>query len=335
MKMSAVVFLPAVVLMALASLAQEVAAPPTLPLGTVKILGPATCPSNAAKGAVCKSMRVSCPGIPDLDGTLGVTKPTGTTQGSIVLISGSGGTAFYNSGFADAYVTDGFRVVQFSWNTDWESTGGIGLKTAACRPATVLQYVFNTVHQKSRTTGYCGQGLSAGGATMAFAMAHYGLADYLDYVVIGGGPGVSRLDYGCDRALYTGPKLNLCPQLTDAPYGFGNGDKVNGWENTTTCATRNPPQADIDKWASDSIISTGANYSYPKTSMSWYFCTTKPNNSTGQGKFLIDQVLPRNVPDVNCYSGICQNEAVWQDPAAADATKAEMLSMCVPNHTAR
>ena len=170
---------------------------------------------------------------------------------------------------------------------------------------------------------------------MAFAMAHYGLADYLDYVVIGGGPGVSRLDYGCDRALYTGPKLNLCPLLTDAPYGFGNGDKVNGWEATTTCATKNPPQADIDKWASDSIISTGANYSYPKTSMSWYFCTTKPNNSTGQGKFLIDQVQPKNVPDVSCYSGICQNEAVWQDPAAADATKAEMLSMCVPNHTAR
>lgn len=48
-------------------------------------------------------------------------------------------------------------------------------------------------------------------------------------------------------------------------------------------------------------VTTGGNYAYPKTAMSWFFCTTPPvNNSTGQGKFLIDQVLPKNTPDVNC-----------------------------------
>jgi hypothetical protein len=142
------------------------------------------------------------------------------------------------------------------------------------------------------------------------------------------------MDYGCDKSLYTGPALNLCSQLTNAPYVYFAGGKVNGWENTTTCDGKNPPQADIDKWAADSIVSAGANYSYPKTSMSWFSCVTPPvNNSTGQGKFLIDKVVPKNSPpDINCYSGICQGEAVWQDPAAFNATQTEMLAKCIPNH---
>ena len=138
-------------------------------------------------------------------------------------------------------------------------------------------------------------------AAIAFALAQYGLSDYFDYVVIGAGPGVARMDYGCDKALYIGPALSLCPLLTNAPCAFISGVKVDTWENTTTCTVKPPLQSDIDKWAADAIVTTGGNYAYPKTAMSWFFCTTPPvNNSTGQGKFLIDQVLPKNTPDVNC-----------------------------------
>jgi hypothetical protein len=68
--------------------------------------------------------------------------------------------------------------------------------------------------------------------------------------------------------------------------------------------------------------------------MSWYFCATPPvNNSTGEGKFLIDKVVPKNnPPDVSCYSGVCKGEAVWQDPNAFNATQSEMLTQCVANH---
>lgn len=303
-----------------------------LPTGTVKFLGSATCLSGAPAGATCRSIQVSCSGIPDLNATLGTTLPSGTPKGTILLVSGHGGTTFFDSGFANTYLTDGYRVVQLAWASDWEDTGGVGLKSAACRPATVFKSVFTTVHKGSRTAGFCGQGTSGGGAALAYSLVHYGIADYFDYVVIAAGPGVSRMDYGCDKPLYTGPKLNLCPLLTDAPFTYTDGSKFNNWEGTTTCATRNPPQADIDKWAGDSLVSSGATYSYPKTSMSWFFCVTKPNNSTGQGKFLIDQVLPRTPADVNCYSGICTGEAVWQDAGAFDTTHSEMLSKCVPNH---
>jgi hypothetical protein len=264
---------------------------------------------------------------------LGQALATGTVKGTIILVSGHGGTTFFNSNFADTYLNDGFNVVQLAWATDWEDTGGVGLVSAACRPATVFKSVFNTTQKKSTSTGFCAQGTSGGGAAITYSLAQYGLENYFDYVVIAAGPGVARMDYGCDSSLYTGGPLNLCPLLTDAPYKYFSGDKVNGWENTTTCDTKNPPQADINKWAADSIVTSTAAYNYPQTAMSWFYCVTNPNNSTGQGVFLIDQLTPKNVPaDVNCYSGVCQGEGVWQDPNAFNTTVSDMLAQCVPNH---
>jgi hypothetical protein len=317
--------------------ASALAAPtdqPALTLGKVKILGSATCPAGAAKGATCQSISVSCPAIPDLKATMATTLPAATPLGTIVMHDSSGGTGMFNHGFADDYVADGYRAVQIAWASDWELTGGVGLKAAACRPATFYQFVFTNVHHSSRTTGFCGQGHSAGSATMAFAVAHYGLAGIFDYILLSGGPAVSRMDYGCDPSLYTGPPRDLCSLDTTARYNYGNGSKMNQWENTTTCAKPNPPQTDINKWASDSVVSSGATYAYSQTGMSWYFCVTPPvNESGGQATFFIDDVMPKNnPPDVSCYSGVCTGELVWQDPAAFSAMHSEMLSQCVANH---
>jgi hypothetical protein len=309
-------------------------APQVLPLGTVTVLGPATCPGGATKGATCTSLNVACPGIPDLTAILSEAIPTGTAKGTVILHSGSGGTTFLNSGFGTPYVNDGFRVVQLAWTTDWEDTGGVGLKSASCRGATVFKYVFDNVHGGDRTTGFCAQGTSGGGAAIAYSLAQYGLANFFDYVIIAAGPGVARMDYGCDQALYKGPPLDLCSEITSAPYTYFSGGKVNTWENTTTCDAKSPLSSDIKKWAADSIVTPGANFTYPKTAMSWYFCATPPvNNSTGEGKFLIDRVVPKNnPPDVSCYSGVCKGEAVWQDVNAFNATQSEMVAQCVPNH---
>ena len=305
----------------------------TLQSGRVTVLGPVTCPFGATDGAACTSVSVSCPKIPDLTGTLSEASPSGTPIGTVILANGGGGTTFFNAGFANNYLNDGFRVVQLLWASDWEDTGGVGVKSAACRPATIFRYAFYTVHNADRTTGFCAQGTSGGGASIAYSLAQYGMSNYFDYVLISGGPGVTRMDYGCDKSLYTGPTLNLCPLLTNAPYAYTGGKQVNGWENTTTCDAKTPLQSDINKWAADSVVTTTGNYTYPKTGMSWYFCVTPPaNDSNGQGKFLIDQVHPKNVPDVSCYSGICKSESVWQDKTAFNAMAAEMLSQCVPNH---
>jgi hypothetical protein len=309
--------------------------PELLKAGTVMLLGRTACPTNAAMGASCESVRVSCTGLPDLDATLSLARPSGSPKGTIILVSGGPGTTFLNSGFADDYVGDGFNVVQLAWASDWANANGAGVKNAACRPASIFKFAFNTVQQQSRKTGFCGQGTSGGGAALAYALGQYGMSNYFDYVVIAAGPGVARMDYACDPPLYTGAPRDLCPLLTSAPFAYPSGGKVDGWENTTTCAQPNPLASDIARWAGDSVVTTGMNYTYPKTAMSWFFCVTPGslNESTGQGSFLIEKVLPKNAPpDVNCYSGTCQGEAVWNDPNAFNTTLSEMLAQCAPNH---
>ncbi len=308
----------------------------TLPLGTVSTNGSATCPTGGAPGEVCTSVTVSCPGIPSIKATVGVATPSGTPKGTVILHAGGSGTQFLDYGFPESYAAAGFNSVQIAWNSDWAAADGIGVKTAACRPATLFQYIFSTVHQSSRTAGFCGQGSSGGGAALGYALADYGLNGYFDYVVIAAGPGLARMDYGCDGSLYTGPPLNVCPLLTNAPYIYTtrSAQQFNTWEGTTTCESPNPLASDIARWNADSIVTEGANFSYPQTTMSWFTCTTPPvNESTGQGEFLIEQLVPKNIsPDVNCYSGVCKGEIVWNDPNAVSQTVSEMQTNCLPNH---
>lgn len=158
---------------------------PHLALGTVSVLGNITCLPGATKGASCVSIQVSCPNVPALKATIAIATPAGSAAGTIVLLSGNAGTALYNSGFATPYLSHGFRIVQVGWTSDWQDTGGVGLKSAGCRPATVFQWIFNGVHGGSRTTGFCAQGISGGGIQLAYSLAEYGLADYFDSLLSG------------------------------------------------------------------------------------------------------------------------------------------------------
>ncbi len=319
-----------------APLTVTLVAPGTLPLGTASLIGATSCPPNAAAGASCTDVKVACPGLSDINVTVAVAVPSGTPKGTVTFHSGGSGTQLLNSGFPDAYVKDGFNVVQVAWASEWSSSSGIGIKTAACRPATLFQYIFTTVHSSSRSTGFCGQGISGGGAALTYSLGNYGLGDYFDHIVVASGPAVARLDYGCDSALNKAGPPNLCPLLTSAIYAYSASvaKHINDLEGTTSCGSSNPLQSDINRWSADSIVNADANFSLPKTSMSWFECVTLPvNESTGQAKFLIDAVVPKNAPpDVNCYSGVCTNEGVWQDTQAFNDTEAGMLAKCIPNH---
>ncbi|HEV7558640.1 MAG TPA: hypothetical protein VGO00_24385, partial [Kofleriaceae bacterium] len=154
------------------------------------------------------------------------------------------------------------------------------------------------------------------------------------------GPTPARIDYGCDPSLYTGGPRNLCPKLTNAPWQYnykGPGSSpiihiVNGWEGTSSCDNPSPPAADITTWANDSLVSSHDDLTYPNTSMTFWYCTSTPNMSTGQASFFIDRVHPKTAPEVNCYSGTCMNEEVFQDVGAFNSAVSDMTTKCVPNH---
>jgi hypothetical protein len=139
------VVVPSVYAFADDTIAESGQPPPRL--GKVTVLGPVACPAGATRGATCTSVSVACPAVPNLTATLSEASPTGAALGAIILANGGGGTTFFNAGFANAYpanaylanayLNDGFRVVQLLWASNWEDTNGVGVTSAACRPATI------------------------------------------------------------------------------------------------------------------------------------------------------------------------------------------------------
>src|SRR5258708_14930462 len=120
----------------------------------------------------CTSLIVHCPGIEDATAVLQSTNPSGTAKGTIFAHSGGGGTGFYTTNVA-AFAQGGYRVVQVRWTSDWEKTQTAGILAAACRPATVMQWIWDNIHKADKTSAYCAVGHSGGSGVISYALAHY------------------------------------------------------------------------------------------------------------------------------------------------------------------
>jgi hypothetical protein len=79
---------------------------------------------------------------------------------------------------------------------DPSSNGSGGsILSAACRPATFLNYINSSpFHSKG---SMCAQGASAGSGAIGYSMAWYGAASYLKNVELIVGPVFSEIDQGC------------------------------------------------------------------------------------------------------------------------------------------
>ncbi len=347
------------------SMAYQNAYATPLPIGSITGATSVTCPSGAATGATCKHITVtgcktaSGGALPDLGVTIGITRAT-SPKGTIILHSGGPATGFFNdNGFPDYYVGQGYNVIQMAWDQGVSSQGwnsdGNGVLYHACRPATVFQWLYNNFHSSG---AFCGQGISGGAAVFAYALAHYQntvsghtteTQQYLfDYVLMASGPANARMDVGCDTSVYNNQNIVNCG-VTSYPnsskgtpfYGFAaGGNPIDIWEGTSTCGTSNPPTADVNTWARDSVISTGPNahtgvFSYGQTNISFYFCGSTTNNqSLGLSWLLTQKITPKNTPlPINCFTQ-CTDESVWNDANAVAQTKSDMAKYCVLNtHT--
>jgi hypothetical protein len=315
-----------------------------LPLGTATSTPLSSCATDSSDagprpGASCTSVTVTCGGIASDTAIVAVSEPTGTPVGTVLLMSGGGGTKYFNIPESTSFLAANLRVVEIAWTSDWPSGQPASALNSACRAATLSQWIYDNVHggaAASKTAGFCGLGISGGGAFFAYSMAHYGLKNIYDYLQIESGPSVSKFDFGCDPSLYDGGPRDLCPQIPNAAFAFTpptNG-QIDGMEGTHTCgADGGAAPADIVKWTADGIVSPGADYNYPQTAMSFWFCGgTDQNESSGLGSFLVEKVRPMGEPPpVNCFTD-CTGENVLGDPAAQTATVSQMIAGCVPNH---
>ncbi len=284
-------------------------------LGTVSNVAPLTpCPTGPggyAAGMTCSQATVSCPNTADIGVTYGYMAPAGTIQGTVFFHGGGDGTEPQDiTDFADAYSAAGLALVQMAWASKWEDTG-LATKNvgqAACRPATLMKYIFDNVATTSGAAK-CAQGFSAGSAAVAYALAWYGAGSYLDNAELISGPVFSDIEQGCEfppPALLTvcGPGQFGCTgaSFQDSPsYTPGTADGVGGITGDTSCGggpNNNTPTTSQSNanWKAMSIVNgtSAPTFSYPQTSIAGWVCNNGTvagvgNNSAAQGDIFYQQ----------------------------------------------
>jgi hypothetical protein len=304
-------------------------------LGTVgNVMDLSACPSGAPAGAACKRITVSgCPGIEteSIDATIAILAPSATMTGTIVHFSGGGGEGFQNGG-TQPYSAGGFQQVYVSWASAWEQTQSHGIKTAGCRPSTALKWVFDTLHNGSRMLAFCGEGFSGGSGQLGYALAQYGMGDYLDYVNELSGPPFARIDLGCDGTQPAAAQVCGASDTMRLPSG-----NLNMWENVqapNSCGSTTNSAAQIAQWMNDSI-SVGGVYSYPKTRVEFFDCTNQATAVTAMAQIYYGQIMTAEGSGANvafhCYSQAdgCQGEGLG---SGAQAAVQAMLAGCTPRH---
>jgi hypothetical protein len=333
--------------------------------------------------AVCYTATVTnCPSyqngvtIPMLNALVAVSTPTNWNNGTIFLHGGGTGEYYFDAdyngtSYATEYYNAGFQVVQIAWAGDWSNNTSTppvtvkAMKYDACRPATILNYVYTSplVHLLGATNGaMCAQGHSAGSAAMAFALSWYGASSYLNDVVLTSGPVYSDIEAGCQypAAPQYVPQITVCPagqfgcignSWTEYTQYLNDGTSAavaentypgancNNYENITgtqgyTTATQN------QDWHTMSINSSGASYSYPKTSLYAFLCSPtsqdSPNNSAAQGQLFYQNFTSASHPlnyGVYRVDNCGGDELIWDGntsdgPSAFAVSSNAMLNYC-------
>lgn len=263
--------------------------------------------SNSTTPAVCYSASVAgCPNASSLNFTYSYDNP-GSPKGTIVFLSGAGGTDDSgDAGFAGDYFAAGYEVIQIEWASDWEVTNSpnsdgtvttsypANVQLAACRGATLLNFIFNTNNSTLYSGGgRCAQGSSAGSGAIAYALTFYGAGSYLDAVEMKSGPPLADIEQGCEEPNTI--QTTICPagqygcQLggtlpwTLSPMYTGAASGVRTWTNDNSCAAgATTSTASNTAWLQQSIVNDGTNnptYSFPKTAMTAWLCQSVVDNN--------------------------------------------------------
>jgi hypothetical protein len=260
----------------------------TRQLGTISDVTSITCKGPIANG-VCQQLTVSCPDVPDVFVYLKTNNPVGTPLGVATYGTGTEGNGLYESNFTYGstavgnVLAAGFTTVQIAWGTPFNSgqpggwvQGPGGVLAAACRYATVTQWIYDNI-QNNASIPLCATANSGGAGALAYALSQYGSNSILSMAEVTSGPPTARLDWGC--GCKEGKLPVQCGSSSSLGTCFG---KVDGaiWDSAyspnalcSTAATSGGtlPPGGLDFFLGDSAEAPGATYDFPGTYVNLVF----------------------------------------------------------------
>jgi hypothetical protein len=322
------------------------------PGSVINVAALSTCPTGYATGMSCSQATVVCPGTADLNVTYGyMAPPSGPINGTVFFhAGGSGDVPLGISEYIPPYSnTAGFALVQMAWASSWEDTGltvkNVGV--AACRPATLMNYIFQQVATPGGAK--CAQGFSAGSAAVGYALAWYGAGSYLDNAELLSGPVFSDIEQGC--MVPQPPQLSVCTpgqfgcptninsEFLDFPAydtgGSGTATGVGLITGDASCdgSANTTPQSNAN-WKAMSIVNgtTTPSFSYPKTAMAGWVCNNGLNPSAAQGDLFYQQFTgPGQTAGFSLYPVTNCLQAEGVGSGTVDSLGGEIGSVAISN----
>lgn len=161
-------------------------------------------------------------------------------------------------------------------------------------------------------------GSVGGSGAVAYSMAWYNGASILKNVELLSGPVFSNIEQGCVVPNPTSP-VTICSgqygcssgttSWTDAPeYVAGYRTGIRGWTGDSTCnGSSNTSSTSNAAWLAMSIVTTGADLTYPNNGMGGWLCSNYaantsytnqgcPNNSAAEGEYFYTNFTMSNHP---------------------------------------
>jgi hypothetical protein len=264
------------------------------PLGTIQS-SPTTCAGNLS-GGTCYALDITCPQLPDYTAYIKIYEPTVPVIGTVLFVTGGDGTdlvedRMYGPVVVQTILQKGYRPVELSYGAPFASTelgwqsdaNGAGVRAAACRFATVQQWVHDNFLDAG--TPLCSSGNSAGGQLIGESLAHYGSSDLLAFAEISSGPPFGRVDYACENTQpvtvspCSGAKDSLAVQPGTSAK-FIDPAYPAAWCSSAYTTHSTVHQAQFLK---DSITVGNSVLSYPNTFVNFLFGTEDTTSAIRQG----------------------------------------------------
>ena len=304
------------------------------PLGTITVLGSAPC-----DGQQCVTINVNCPSINQVsEATIKIGEPLTTTiSGDIVLFSGWIGDYLWEQGSVNgpAIIHDlrnaGYRTLQVDWLSNWfkaNSGEPHGIARQACKPATILQWVYDQYHVVANpTAAFCASGHSNGASQLGLSIAQYGLSDLFDAILFESGPNWTRTDHAC--------LLNPAyPELYQTPASHGIIDWGFGQLNNGSGYCGQELESERWRFEETSLVQeptwnyVSADYIYPETNVTFLMGELDPTSTRAHGEYFYNWLLAAGTPQVNMTIVPGAHHFVTSTASGAEAFRNTLINIC-------